>query len=223
MEVRGQQIRKEYYRSGTGSNIFTAVEECDFLVPSGKLTVIHGRSGSGKSTILNMLAGILKPTGGSVFYDDTDLYSMRDEELARFRNLHIGYVPQGRSAVPSLNVLENVALPYALYEEDGEEAAAEMMERFGIADLSEVMPDRLSGGELRRMAIARALVRRPEVIFADEPTGDLDDENTQLVFGCFRKAAEEGAAVLIVSHESDALNIAHAAFRMDGGQLSTLS
>ena len=219
MEVRGQQIRKEYYRSGTDSNIFTAVEECDFLVPPGKLTVIHGRSGSGKSTILNMLAGILKPTGGSVFYDDTDLYSMRDEELARFRNLHIGYVPQGRSAVPSLNVLENVALPYALYEEDGEEAAAEMMERFGIADLSEVMPDRLSGGELRRMAIARALVRRPEVVFADEPTGDLDDEYTVAVFGALRELTEAGAAVLVVTHEEDAFEYADHIYAMNAGKL----
>ena len=219
MEVRAQQIRKEYYRRGTDSNIFTAVEECDVLIPPGELTLIHGRSGSGKSTLLNMLAGILKPTGGHVFYDDTDIGLMSDGELARFRNLHIGYVPQGRSAVPSLNVLENVALPFALYEEDGEEAAALMMERFGIADLSEVMPDRLSGGELRRMAIARALVRQPEVVFADEPTGDLDDENTAAVFGALRELTKTGTAVLIVTHEEDAFEYADHIYAMNAGRL----
>lgn len=218
MEVRAQQIRKEYYRRGTDSNIFTAVEECDFLIPPGELTLIHGRSGSGKSTLLNMLAGILKPTGGHVFYDDTDICLMSDEDLARFRNLHIGYVPQGRSAVPSLNVLENVALPFALYEEDGEEAAALMMERFGIADL-EVMPDRLSGGELRRMAIARALVRQPEVVFADEPTGDLDDENTAAVFGALRELTKTGTAVLVVTHEEDAFEYADHIYAMNAGRL----
>ena len=107
--------------------------------------------------------------------------------------------------------------------EAGEQKALEEMRRFGILDLKDAMPEKLSGGELRRMAIARALMRSPKVLFADEPTGDLDDENTQLVFACFRKAAEEGAAVLIVSHEIDALNNADVAFRMDGGQLSTLS
>jgi len=219
MEVRAQQIRKEYYRRGTDSNIFTAVEECDFLIPPGELTLIHGRSGSGKSTLLNMLAGILKPTGGHVFYDDTDIGLMSDGELARFRNLHIGYVPQGRSAVPSLNVLENVVLPFALYEEDGEEAAALMMERFGIADLGEVMPDRLSGGELRRMAIARALVRQPEVVFADEPTGDLDDENTAAVFGALRELTKTGTAVLVVTHEEDAFEYADRIYTMNAGRL----
>ena len=135
-------------------------------------------------------------------------------------NRHIGYVPQGRSAVFSLNVLENVMLPYTLYEEDGRNAARRMLERFGIADLSEVMPDRLSGGELRRMAIARALVRKPEVIFADEPTGDLDDENTEAVLDSLCQLAREGAAVLIVTHEEDAFAYADRIFAMNAGTLS---
>ena len=97
------------------------------------------------------------------------------------------------------------------------------METLRIEGLADSRAAELSGGELRRTAIARTLCMRPPVILADEPTGDLDDENTRLVFGCFRKAAEEGAAVLIVSHESDALDIADAAFRMDGGQLSTIT
>ncbi len=220
MEVRAQQIRKEYIRTSRDTNILTAVASCDFLIPAGQVTVIHGSSGSGKSTLLNVLAGILHPTEGKVFYDGMDLYAKRDEKLSGFRNLHIGYVPQGRSAVSSLNVLENVKLPYALYEEDGSSAALEMTERFGIRDLCEVMPDCLSGGELRRMAIARALVRKPEVIFADEPTGDLDDENTKTVLDSLRQLAKEGAAVLIVTHEEEAFTYADRIFSMNAGKLS---
>lgn len=219
MEVIAQQIRKEYYRRGGSSNIFMAVEPCDFVIPAGQLTLIHGRSGSGKSTLLNMLAGILRPTEGRVFYDGTDVYRMKDEELSAFRNLHIGYVPQGQSAVSSLNILENVMLPCTLYGEDGRDAALAAMERFGIADLCEVMPDRLSGGELRRMAIARALVRNPQVLFADEPTGDLDDENTAAVFGTLKELAEEGAAVLVVTHEEDSFTYADRIFDMNAGKL----
>ena len=197
-----------------------ALDNVSISVEKGEWVAIMGPSGSGKSTMLNLLAGILHPTEGKVFYDGADLYAMKDEELSGFRNRHIGYVPQGRSAVFSLNVLENVMLPYTLYEEDGRNAARRMLERFGIADLSEVMPDRLSGGELRRMAIARALVRKPEVIFADEPTGDLDDENTEAVLDSLCQLAREGAAVLIVTHEEDAFAYADRIFAMNAGTLS---
>ena len=192
MEVIAQQIRKEFIRAGSQTNIFTAVAPCDFLIPAGQVTMIHGRSGSGKSTMLNLLAGILHPTEGKVFYDGADLYAMKDEELSGFRNRHIGYVPQGRSAVFSLNVLDNVMLPYTLYEEDGRNAARRMLERFGIA----------------------------EVIFADEPTGDLDDENTEAVLDSLCQLAREGAAVLIVTHEEDAFAYADRIFAMNAGTLS---
>lgn len=219
MEIIAHRISREFHRAGEKTNVFTAVETCDFSVPGGKITMIHGRSGSGKSTLLNMLAGILKPTQGKVYCGGTDLYGMSDARLSAFRNRHIGYVPQGRSAVYSLNVLENVALPFSLYEEDGTKEAMEMLERFGIADLAGVMPDRLSGGELRRMAIARALVRKPEILFADEPTGDLDDASTRDVLLALRECAEKGAAVLTVTHEEDAFEYADRIFAMNAGKL----
>lgn len=219
MEVRAQNILKLYHRRRGGANAFAAVEPCDFLLPAGKLTVIGGRSGSGKSTLLNMLAGILTPSQGQVMYDGADLYAMQDDALSRFRAMNIGYIPQGRSAVSSLTVMENVMLPLILSGEAGEQKALEEMRRFGILDLKDAMPEKLSGGELRRMAIARALMRSPKVLFADEPTGDLDDENTELVFRELRRIADTGCAVLMVTHEESASAYADRLFRMNAGRV----
>lgn len=219
MEVSAQNIEKFYHRKGAGANAFSAVKPCDLSLPEGKLTVIGGRSGSGKSTLLNMLAGILTPSRGKVLYDGTDLYAMQDAELSQFRSRNIGYIPQGRSAVSSLTVLENVMLPLTLCGETGEQRALEEMGRFGILDLKDMMPEKLSGGELRRMAIARALMRSPKVLFADEPTGDLDDENTETVFTALRGIADAGCAVLVVTHEEEACAYADRLFRMDAGRL----
>lgn len=220
MRVHAEKIKKEFIRKGKDSNVFAAVETCSPVLEAGTLTVVTGRSGSGKSTLLNMLAGILAPTEGTVYYDERDLYAMGDEELSRFRNEHIGFIPQGKSAISSLTVLENVCLPDLLYGEPDEKKAMLLMERFGIADLARVMPDELSGGEQRRMAIARALMKSPQVLFADEPTGDLDDENTELVFRTLKETAAEGCAVLMVTHEADAVKYADRCFRMDAGVLT---
>lgn len=220
MEVRAKQIKKEFLRKGAGTNIFTAVAETDFVLETGTLTVIRGRSGSGKSTLLNMLSGILEPTAGAVYYDNENLYEMLDTARSRFRNRHIGFIPQGQSAIASLMVRENILLPFSLYGEMDEKADVrtdELMEELAIVPLAEAMPMELSGGELRRMAIARALVRKPEVLFADEPTGDLDDENTGIVFRMLRRVAENGVAVLMVTHEGEAEKYADRVYRMDAG------
>ena len=178
----------------------------------------------GEDNTATLLSGLLTPTEGRVLLGETELYRLPDRELSKLRNASVGVVPQARSVLDTLMVRENILLPSSLYgTEDRSEEAARWMETLHIEGLADSRAAELSGGELRRTAIARTLCMRPPVILADEPTGDLDDENTWLVFGCFRKAAEEGAAVLIVSHESDALDIADAAFRMDGGQLSTIT
>lgn len=222
MEVRAEKIKKEFLRKGAGTNIFTAVVETEFVLEAGTLTVIRGRSGSGKSTLLNMLSGILEPTAGTVHYDNEDLYAMPDTVRSQFRNRHIGFIPQGQSAIASLTVRENILLPFSLYGEvdgDANVLADELMKELAITPLAEAMPTELSGGELRRMAIARALIRKPKVLFADEPTGDLDDENTEIVFRMLRRAAEDGVAVLMVTHEGDAEQYADRVYRMDAGVL----
>lgn len=219
MTVRAENIRMDFIREGKGTNVFTAVSTCNIELSAGTFTVIKGRSGGGKSTLINIMAGLLAPTGGSVFYDENDIYSIDDGKLSEFRNRHIGYVPQGKSAIASLNVLENVLLPEMLYGSRDDERAYYLMEQFGIAGLSTAMPSELSGGELRRMAIARALIRKPDVLFADEPTGDLDDENTLTVLSSLRKAADDGCTVLMVTHEQEAEEYADNLFRMDAGVL----
>ncbi len=222
MVVRAQNIKKEFLRKGRGTNIFTAVAETDFALEAGELTVIRGRSGSGKSTFLNMLSGILEPTAGTVHYDKDNLYAMPDAARSRFRNQHIGFIPQGQSAIASLSVRENIMLPVSLYgaaDKAAEERADALMDELAITPLAEAMPTELSGGELRRMAIARALLRRPGVLFADEPTGDLDDENTKVVFHMLRQAAKDGTAVLMVTHEGEAQQYADRLYRMTLGVL----
>lgn len=223
MVLKAEQICKQYFRKTGGANYFYAVKPVSITLEPGTITVLCGRSGSGKTTLLHMLAGLLKPTEGKIWLDDTELYSLSDRELSKLRNRFIGIVPQSRSVLDTLTVMENILLPATIYETAMQrDLAEEWIETLNIHHLKDVRAAELSGGELRRTAIARTLCMHPPVILADEPTGDLDDENTDLVFRCFRKAAEENAAVLIVSHETDALKFADHAFRMDGGVVTEL-
>ncbi len=223
MLLRAEQIVKQYFRKTGGANYFYAVKSASLALEPGSVTVLCGRSGSGKTTLLHMLAGLLRPTEGKVWLEETELYSLSDRELSKLRNHCIGVVPQSRSVLDTLTVMENILLPETFYGvEEYRELAEQWMAKLNILHLKDARSTELSGGELRRTAIARTLAMQPPVILADEPTGDLDDENTDLVFRCFRKAAEDHAAVLIVSHEANALKIADRAYRMDGGEITAL-
>ena len=221
MILRTENVTRQYFRQGKGTNVFTALQETSLTIPGGKLIEIMGRSGSGKSTLLNLCAGLLEPTAGKVFLDDTDLYALDDRERSKLRNESFGVIPQGQTGLRSLTVLENVLLPCEMYGISGqEEYALELLERVGIAELSNTYPSELSGGEMRRLSIARALIRKPGVLLADEPTGDLDDENTHIVLGMFRRFAEKGMAVLLVTHETEAAEYADEVYRMEKGVLT---
>ncbi len=222
MKLTAKGISKQFPRVTGGTNVFYAVKETDFQLPAGILTVLEGRSGGGKTTMLNILSGLLAPSSGTVALDGIDLYQMSDDDLSRFRNQQFGVIPQGQSAVGSLTVLENVLLPVTVYGDGAgaEDRARELLEQLGIGPLADVLPRELSGGEMRRMAIARALIGDPEVIFADEPTGDLDDENTEVVFRILREIADRGKAVLLVTHEKEAERYADQVFHMDAGVLT---
>lgn len=255
MELKATKVTRQYHRKGKGTNLFTAVQETDLLVPAGKLIEIEGRSGSGKSTLLNMMAGILAPTSGRIELDGQDLYALQDAELSRLRNRRIGMIPQGQTGLSALTVLENVLLPTLLYPPDQTASAAsastdaaseagtpgkavsektlrpadasnlttraqDLLERVGIAALRDARPDELSGGELRRLAVARALIMNPGIILADEPTADLDDENTKTVLSLLRRCADEGRAVLLVTHEREAAAYADELYRMNTGVLT---
>lgn len=222
MTVVAENISKRYFRKTGAANYFYAVQPVTLEIVPGGVTVLTGRSGSGKTTLLNMLSGLLAPTEGRVWFDHTDLYALDDKSRSRLRSGKIGIVPQGRSAVGTLTVLENILLPARLCGRDLPEAAAEQwMERLGIAHLRDARPAELSGGELRRMAIVRALAQEPDVLFADEPTGDLDDGNTALVLSAFQGFAHgQEKAVFIVTHENDAFRYADCICRMNSGQLT---
>ena len=221
MIIEATGLTKEFARARGGKRLFTAVHPLDIGLEERQLTVVSGHSGSGKSTLANMLAGILTPTAGHVRLDGTDLYSLRDEELSRLRNERIGLVPQGHTALRALTVLDNVLLPSVLYSKNEAPAdrARELLAAVGLGDLADAAPTELSGGELRRMAIARALLMDPAIVIADEPTAGLDSANATTVLTLLRDAADRGTAVLVVSHEAEAQRFANHSYVMEDGHL----
>lgn len=221
MIIEATGLTKEFARARGGKRLFTAVHPLDIGLEERQLTVVSGHSGSGKSTLANMLAGILTPTAGHVRLDGTDLYSLRDEELSRLRNERIGLIPQGHTALRALTVLDNVLLPSILYAkaEAPVDRARELLSAVGLDDLADAAPTELSGGELRRMAIARALLMDPAIVLADEPTAGLDSVNATAALTLLRDAADRGAAVLVVSHEAEAQRFADRSYVMEDGHL----
>lgn len=221
MIIEATGLTKEFARARGGKRLFTAVQPLDIGLEERQLTLVSGHSGSGKSTLANMLAGILTPTAGHVRLDGTDLYSLRDEELSRLRNERIGLIPQGHTALRALTVLDNVLLPSILYAkaEAPVDRARELLAAVGLDDLADAAPTELSGGELRRMAIARALLMDPAIVLADEPTAGLDGANAAAVLTLLRDAADRGTAVLVVSHEAEAQRFADRSYVMEDGHL----
>lgn len=221
MIIKAEGISKTYPRKSAEANYFYAVKETSLELKEGTLSVILGRSGSGKSTLLNMISGLLMPSSGKVLYDDTDIYSLNDKELSVFRNKNIGMIPQVQSVLPNLTVMENVTLPYMLYKKNNSitEYAEELLKTVDISNLKDVYASDLSGGEMRRVAIARALIQKPKIILADEPTSDLDDENTKNVFEIFKKVTSKGISVLVVTHETESKEYADVVYKMTSGEL----
>ena len=219
--LRAENLFMRFMRKTGQANHFFAAKSVSIELFPGEVTLLTGRSGSGKTTLLHMLAGLLTPTEGKVWLDDVDLYSLPDAALSHLRSEKIAVIPQGRSAIDTLTVLENVLLPAQLNGQKGDvENALRWLDALGISHLLDARPAELSGGELRRMAITRALVGNAQVILADEPTGDLDDENTALVLDLLRDAAKKtGRAILLVSHDGEAARIADSLYRMDGGAI----
>ena len=222
LELR--EVTKAYRRGGRA---FNAVNGASLSVESGDFISVTGRSGSGKSTLLNMSAGLLKPTGGTVFFDGHDIFQLNDRAISLLRNEEIGYVPQGQSLLSNFTVLENVVMPWFLFKRETppetptpEKRALILLEKTGISHLAASYPKELSGGEMRRAAIARSLVNSPRLLIADEPTGDLDAETTADIMKLLRAIANGGTAVLIVTHEVDTLSYGDKTYSMNNGTMS---
>ena len=221
MELRAESISQDFLRDSAREGYIVAVSETDLCLSSGTVTAVMGRSGSGKSTLLHILGGLLPPVTGKVFVGTTDLYALSEDARAELRSSSLGIVPQQLMSLRALTVRENVLLSALLYgrERDVSAHADALMERLGIASLAHVYPSELSGGELRRMMIARALAGTPQILLLDEPTGDLDAENTQRVLELVRETADAGTAVLLVTHEGEAASYADVCYTMAEGRL----
>ncbi|KOA59285.1 ABC transporter ATP-binding protein [Bifidobacterium breve] len=286
-------LTRQFVRRGTP---FDAVSHVDLTIDAGEFVAIVGRSGNGKSTLINMVAGLVRPSSGTVHVDGREVTELSDKELSLLRNRTIGFVTQSQTLLGNLTVLDNVILPatmlpdalpfmeaenkddaaaqkqnntaetvpgieseadndsasdenstesstepdpfmpdviapitgtdQSLYSALGQpdvltERAKHLLTQLGVADLADSYPRELSGGEMRRVSIARALMNQPKLLIADEPTGDLDQESTDIVMQLLRSQADNGTAILMVTHDPDALEYADKVYRMDAGVLST--
>ena len=222
MELRAENISQDFLRDSAREGYIVAVAETDLCLSSGTVTAVMGRSGSGKSTLLHIMGGLLPPVTGKVFVGATDLYALSEDARAELRSSSLGIVPQQLMSLRALTVRENVLLSALLYdrEQDVSAHADALMERLGMASLAHVYPSELSGGELRRMMIARALAGTPQILLLDEPTGDLDAENTRRVLELVRETADAGTAVLLVTHERAAASYADVCYTMAEGRLT---
>lgn len=286
-------LTRQFVRRGTP---FDAVSHVDLTIDAGEFVAIVGRSGNGKSTLINMVAGLVRPSSGTVHVDGREVTELSDKELSLLRNRTIGFVTQSQTLLGNLTVLDNVILPATMFPdalpfmeaENKDDAAAQkqnstaetvpgieseadndsasdenstesstepdpfmpdviapitgtdqslysalgqpdvlterakhLLTQLGVADLADSYPRELSGGEMRRVSIARALMNQPKLLIADEPTGDLDQESTDIVMKLLRSQADNGTAILMVTHDPDALEYADKVYRMDAGVLST--
>jgi putative ABC transport system ATP-binding protein len=218
MILKAHNIVKEYTR---GDKVFSAVNDVSLEIGTGEFVCLVGRSGSGKSTFLNILAGLLSPTSGKIYFEGNDYETLDDNERSSIRNTKLGYIMQGQSVLPNLTVLQNVMLPVTLFRRTDipYEKVFVLLERVGLFHLASQYPASLSGGEIRRVAIARALLISPKLLIADEPTGDLDEETVREIMELFASVVKEGAAVLMATHDLNTIGYSGRLITMKAGRI----
>jgi ABC-type lipoprotein export system ATPase subunit len=204
-----------------------AVDSVSFAIGNGEMVSIIGHSGSGKTTLLSLIGGLTRPNAGSVLIDNVNIWSMDDDSLSAFRNKKISFIYQFSSLIPTLTAFENVMLPTAFgdYTDDIAEYAKELLQIVGLKDKMNSYPSHLSGGQQRRVAIARAFINRPEIVLADEPTGDLDEESEHEIINLFRRMNEErNITFVIVTHNKEvAASATTRKLKMSYGKLSDIT
>ncbi|MEA3275046.1 MAG: ABC transporter ATP-binding protein [Pseudomonadota bacterium] len=218
MEVRG--LAKSYHDGETEHPVISGIE---LKIAGGECVALLGRSGSGKSTLLNLLAGIDKPDRGEVRILGRRVSHLREPDLTLFRRRHIGFIYQFFNLIPTLTVAENLALPLELNRIDGapkRARIADMLRRVDLADRAEAFPDQLSGGEQQRIAIARALIHDPDIVLADEPTGNLDAHTGEQILGLLNELfRDQGRTLVLVTHSLAVSRIAHRVMSIVEGRL----
>jgi len=217
--IQVQSISKRFTVAGQP---FLALDDVSFEIAEGDFVCIAGTSGSGKTTLLNIMAGILSPTSGSVLFHGRNIHQMSDRELSRFRGDHLGFVYQSFNLIPRLTVAENVRAPLYFGKKTNHDLGrriSSILETVGIPEKANEYPHQLSGGQLERAAIARALVRTPSLLLADEPTGNLDAATGLEIIELFKKLNAEGTTILVVSHDQRFFEAAARTLVLDFGKL----
>lgn len=206
----------------SGEEKLRILEKVGFSFENGKMTAVTGRSGSGKSTLLNVVGGILEPDEGNVCIDDANIYEMNADQRAAFRNSRIGFVFQSFYLDKNLTALENVMLPLIPQKKkktERYELAKKALSYVGLENREKHKPGQLSGGEQQRVAIARAIVTNPQYILADEPTGNLDSENSENIMRLLRKLADEGKTVILVTHDPNEAKMCDKMVNISNGKI----
>jgi len=217
------ECRKLTRRYTRGENVILPLNGLDLDVERGAFLAMMGPSGSGKTTLLNLIAGIDRPTGGTIHVGGTDITGLSRSRLARWRSDNVGYIFQLYNLVPTLTAYENVELPLLLHRlgrSERHRRAALTLELVGIADRHDHFPRQLSGGQEQRVAIARALVADPQIVVADEPTGDLDAPSAAAIMVLLTRLNEElGKTIIMVTHDARAAANAHTTLHLEKGKL----
>ena len=214
--IRVENVTKNFIRNKKN---FDAVHDVSLHIKKGEFAAITGHSGSGKTTLFNMIAGLIHETSGKIYIDGNELTAMKDEEKNTFRNASMGYVLQGQSLLSNFTILDNICMPAYLSSnaDNFRERAMELLEQIGLADFANEYPSNLSGGEIRRVSIVRAMLNNPKVILADEPTSNLDPENSHKVMQMLQDISKSGTTVLLSTHELEYLSYVDTVFKMEKG------
>jgi len=217
--IRLKNVAKYYH---LGDEFVKAVDGIDVVIKKGDFVAIIGPSGSGKSTAMNLVGALDLATRGDIFLDNINIEHLEESELAQVRGRKIGFVFQTFNLIPTLTALENVMLPMIFQGvdlEERKEKAGKLLSEIGLGERLDHLPNQLSGGERQRVAIARALANDPEVILADEPTGNLDSKRGQEVADMFNKLSEEGKTVILVTHDPEVAKHADKIYRLRDGKI----
>lgn len=209
---------------GSGEAAVHALKDVSFAVPKGEFVAVVGESGSGKSTLLNMLGALDTPTSGKVFIDGNDTFKMKDSQLTVFRRRNIGFIFQAFNLIPELTVEQNIIFPVLLdYQKPDKKYLEELLTVLGLKERRNHLPSQLSGGQQQRVAIGRALLTRPSLILADEPTGNLDSQNSSEVIALLKEAAKMyEQTIVMITHSSSIAQTADRVLKVSDGMLTDL-
>lgn len=216
--IQVEHVTKQFTRNDRD---FDAVHDVSLEVKKGEFAAITGHSGSGKTTLFNMMAGLTAPLSGKIYIGGSEITGMKENEKAVFRSQNMGYVLQGQSLLNNFTILDNICMPAYLSSQVKEfkERALELLRQIGLEEFAGEYPANLSGGEIRRVAIVRAMLNQPKVILADEPTSNLDPENSHKVMQMLKNISRSGTTVVLSTHELEYLSYVDRVFKMNRGKM----